>query len=227
MTAVRVVREQRAGRQGIVLAGEGDDALVVVEAVEARSSGAQSHAETTQGGSQSSGAHSLAGMTKTSMCVLHVTDREGFRQTSTCVLHVTDRERVCRGVSEGRTEPRRKLDESINTVRVLVLLVRRGFGGIWRNHATESMLWGVLDSFQTEGRFGVGFATPGFPRCVTKNEIYGQFTVWGIRKTHRSLSACNPSLEGHLFIPEVTSCTSRVVNNYRVLCTCTGACTGT
>ena len=60
-----VAGEQREGRQSIVLAGEEDDVLVIVEAVEAQSSVAQSLAETTQGGSQSSGAHSLAGMMKT------------------------------------------------------------------------------------------------------------------------------------------------------------------
>jgi hypothetical protein len=54
---VRVAGEQRAGRQSIVLAGEEDDVLVIVEALEAKSSGAQSRAETTQDGPQSSGAH--------------------------------------------------------------------------------------------------------------------------------------------------------------------------
>jgi hypothetical protein len=104
------------------------------------------------------GEHSLAGMMKTSTCALHVTDREGCRQTSSCELHVTDRGGICRGVSsgsEGRTELRRKRDESLDTV--LVLLVRRGFGGICRNQATEFMLWGVADSFQSELRFRLWF----------------------------------------------------------------------
>jgi hypothetical protein len=37
-----------------------------------------------------------------------------------------------------------------------VLLVRRGFDGICRNHATESMLWGVVDSC-SEGRLRLWF----------------------------------------------------------------------
>ena len=78
------------------------------------------------------------------------------------MLHVTDRDGVCRGVSsrwEGRKELRKKRDDSLETALVpLGLLVRWGLGGIWRNHAAESMLWGVVDSFQ-EGP-GVGFEGP-------------------------------------------------------------------
>ena len=44
-------------------------------------SGAHSLSADSKRGSQSSGKRSLAGMTKTSMCVLHVTDREGVCQT--------------------------------------------------------------------------------------------------------------------------------------------------
>ena len=83
------------------LAGGGDDALVVVEALEvqsssleAQSSCSRSFAEITHCGSQSSSlsSHSRAGMVITSTCALHVTDRVGCHQTSTCELHVTDRE---------------------------------------------------------------------------------------------------------------------------------------
>ena len=120
--------------------------------------------------SKSSAARSLAGMTSTSLCVLHVTVRDGL--------------------SSGPEELRRKRDESLHTVLVLLpLLVRqageslvsrrgfafgavvlpavvsaeeskggageaasRGFGGIFRNHDTGSMLCGMVDSFQREGR---------------------------------------------------------------------------
>jgi len=60
-----------------------------------------------------------------------------------------DRDGVCRGVpsgSEGRTELCRKIDESVDTVPVLFM--RWGFGGIWRNHATGSMLCNDVNSFQ-------------------------------------------------------------------------------
>jgi hypothetical protein len=98
--------------------------------------------------------------------VLHVTDREGGRQYSTCVFQLTVREGFCRGVlsgPEGRRELRRKRDESLDNMFVLALLAlhaRRGFGGIWRNRATESMLWCVMDSFK--GREGSGFGCFGF-----------------------------------------------------------------
>ena len=39
-------------------------------------------------------------------------------------------------------ELRKKRDDSLETALVpLGLLVRWGFGGIWRNHAAESMPW--------------------------------------------------------------------------------------
>jgi len=90
-------------------------------------------------------------MTNTSTCELHDTDQGGCRHSSTCVLHDTDRERVLRGVSSGsarRTALRWKMDESLDTVltRVVSVLTRgmwRGFGGICRNQATGSILWGV------------------------------------------------------------------------------------
>jgi len=124
--------------------------LVIVEAVEAQSSGAQSLAETTQGGSQSSGAHSLAGMMKTSTCVLHVTDREGGRETSTCVSQLTDRGGFCRGlpltVWDGfcwsllSLEIRRERDNQL----LLELLGRlRGLGGICRIQDIATMLGGA------------------------------------------------------------------------------------
>ena len=163
--AVRVFGKQCAWRQSSVLAGEEDAALKVGEALESQASCARSLAEMTRGGSRSSGAHSLAGMTKTSICVLHETDREGCRQTSTCVLHVTDREGDCLGGSsgpEGGTELRLKRDESLDKVLALsVLVTRRGLGGIWRNHATESMLWDVVDISERDGRFGLGFVARG------------------------------------------------------------------
>ena len=135
----------------VLIWGGGDDALVIVEALEAQSSCARSLAEMTHCGSQSSSSHSREGMMKTSTCVLQVTDRERWCQTSTCELHETDREGLCGGVSPGseRREPRRRRDESLGTVPVL--LVRRGFRGICRNQATGSMLYGVVDTCQTRG----------------------------------------------------------------------------
>jgi hypothetical protein len=133
--------------------------IVVIKAFEAQSSGARSltemtqggSQEMTQGGSQSSGAHSLAGMMKTWTWALHVTHREACRRTSTCGLQLTVREGFCRGLPsgpEGRTELRRKRDEPLDTVlellALLALLALQGFGGILRNHDTESMLWGSV-----------------------------------------------------------------------------------
>ena len=70
----------------------------------------------------------------------------------TCGSHVTDRGGLASG-PEARKELRRKRDESLHTVLVLLsLFVRRGFGGICRNHDTGSMLWGMVDSFEREGR---------------------------------------------------------------------------
>jgi len=135
--------------------------LVIVEAVEAQSSGAQSSgaqylAETAQGGSQSSGAHSLAGMTKTSTCVFHLTDREGCRQTSTRVSQLTDRGGFCRGLPpgpQGRAELRWTRDESLDTALGLqLLLALRGFGEMFRSNATGSMLWGVWGRVQERER---------------------------------------------------------------------------
>ena len=84
-------------------------------------------------------------MTKTSTCVLQETAREVCRKTSMFLLHVTDREVFCRGWSsgsEGRTQLRRKRDESLDTVlALLALLALRGFGGISRNRDTATMLW--------------------------------------------------------------------------------------
>ena len=122
------------------------DSSAVVEATEAQSSCAWSLAEMTHCRSQSFGARSLLGISKTSLRELHVTDREGCGKSSTCVLHVTDREGFCRGESsgsEGRTELCRKGGESGTLRRAAGL---RGFGGIRRNQATGSMLWGVVDS---------------------------------------------------------------------------------
>ena len=103
-------------------------------------------------------ARSLAGIMKTSTCMLHVTDREGCLQTSTCVPHVTDRQVLNRGASsgsQGRMELRLKIEQSLAEARtVLALLVVGGVGGIWREHATWSMLWmlwGMVTSFQRVG----------------------------------------------------------------------------
>ena len=101
---------------------------------------------------EESGDPSLAGMTKTSICALHETDREGCCHTSMCLLQLTVRGSLCRGVSSGpvgRTELCMNRDESIDTVLLLGLLVVRGFGGIWRNHATESMLGGTWGNVPT------------------------------------------------------------------------------
>ena len=83
-------------------------------------------------------------MTKTSACLLHETEREGCRQTSTVVLHVTERRGFRRGWSsgpEGRSELRRKRDESITVVVLLALLALRGFVGLFREQDTATMLW--------------------------------------------------------------------------------------
>ena len=144
---VRVAGEQRAGRHSIFLAGDEDDVLVIVEAVEVHSSGAQPCAEMTQGGSESSSAHALAGMIKTSISMLHETDRVSGRETSSCASQLTDRGGGCRGlppVSQGRAALRRTRDESLDTALGLPLpLALRGFGETRRNHATEPMLWGA------------------------------------------------------------------------------------
>ena len=104
----------------------------------------------------------------TSTLALHETDREGCRLTSTRValLLLLDQDSLCRGVSgsEGRTEKRRKRDESLelrallkrdaSLDKVVVLFAaRRGLGGIWRNHDTVSaMLSGSAES--CKGRRG-------------------------------------------------------------------------
>ena len=102
---------------------------------------------TSYNGRGMSGSRSLAGTTKTSTCELHETDREGCRHTSTFLFQLTVR--FCRGVSSGpvrRTELRMKSDESLDTG----LLAVRGFGGSWRNHATESMLGGAWAKVATQ-----------------------------------------------------------------------------
>ena len=109
--------------------------------------------------SDSSSKCSLAGIMKTSTRALHETDREGCRQASTWVvqLQLPDREGVCWGVSsgpEGRRGLRRKRDESLDTVLVLLallaLFVRRRLDGIWRNQDTLSvMLWGFGGKLQS------------------------------------------------------------------------------
>jgi len=141
---VHFVGEQRADLHYVFFSGEEDAAPVVVEVLEAQSSGVQSIADMTHCRSLSFCAHSRAGMMKTSTCELHDTDREGCCQTSTCELHDTDREGLCRAVSsgsEGRKELRRRRVEGIDTVHALsVMLVRRGFRGMFRNQATRSML---------------------------------------------------------------------------------------
>ena len=132
-------RRTTADLHYIFFSGEEDAEPVVVDALEAQSSDVQSIAA----GSESFGAHSRAGMTKTSTCELHDTRLDGCRQTSMCELHDTDRG-LCRGVSsgsEGRTELRRRGGDGIITVLALpVLVVRRGFRGMFRNQATRSML---------------------------------------------------------------------------------------
>ena len=142
-----VVGAQRAGRQSVFTAERGDDALAVVEALESQSLGVPSLSEMTQGGSQSSGSHFLAGITKTSTCVFHETDRVSGLKGSACVSSLTGLEGFCRGSLSGperRTELRRKRDESLHAALGLpVLRVRRGLAGIWRNHDTGSMLWGL------------------------------------------------------------------------------------
>ena len=127
-----------------------------------QSSGARSLAERTPGGpkssgkcfialnskrgSQPSGRCSRAGMTKTWTCGLHKTDREGCRQVSNCVVlpQLAGRVSLCPGVSsgsDGRTEKRRKRDESLDKVVVLFAeLVWRGLGGILRNQDTVSSM---------------------------------------------------------------------------------------
>jgi len=124
---------------------------------------------------------------KTSTCVLHVTDLAGCRRTSMCVLHVTDREGVCRGVSsgsEGRTALRRKIDERDT---VPVLLVRWGFGGIWRNHATGSMLWNDVNSFQGAGRSG-SLGSRWLFACIRNRGTWKNLLMdlWGFRRTPHS-----------------------------------------
>ena len=130
--------------------------LVIVEAAEAQSSGAQSLVETTQGGSQPSGAHCLAGMIKTSTCALHETDRVSGGKTSMCVSQLTDRGGFCRGWPpgpQGRAELRRSRDERLDTAIGLTLLItRRGFGEISRMHATGCMLWGRVGKVQERER---------------------------------------------------------------------------
>ena len=141
-----VVGAQRTGRQSVGSAGGGYHALAVVEALEAQSPGVPSLSKMAQGGSQSSGAHSLAGITKTSTSLHHETDRVIGPTTSTCVSQLTDLESFCRGLSsglEGRTELRRKQDESLDAALGPVLRGWRGLTGIWRNHDTGSMLWGL------------------------------------------------------------------------------------
>ena len=79
-----------------------------------------------------------------------------------CELHVTERKGLSWGVlsgSGGRTElplPRRR-DERRDKVLVPVW---RGFGGICRNQANESMLWDVVDSFRRKGKFRLCFCGP-------------------------------------------------------------------
>jgi len=128
------------------------------------SSGKSSIALPLKRGPQSSGRRSRAGMTRTWTCALHETGREGCRQISTFVvlLQLAERVGVCRGVSsgfDGRTEKRRKREESLELLaslkrdesldKVVVLfveIVRRGLGGIWRNHDTAlSMLPGSAE----------------------------------------------------------------------------------
>jgi len=105
--------------------------------------------------------------TSTSVVQLQLTVREGSRQASTSVmqLQLTVREGLCRGLStgaEGRMEKRRNRDENFDAGRVLLpllkreesldkvlvllveLLVRRGLGGIWRNHDTASSILGFI-----------------------------------------------------------------------------------
>ena len=140
------------GGHALIL-GEGDAALVVVEAAEGPSSDAESPGKLTHREFEWSGDPSLAGMTKTSTCALHETDREGCCHTSTCLLQLTVRGSLCRGVSSGPvgwTALRMKRDESTDTVLLLGLLAVRGFGGIWRNHATESMLSGTWSKVPTK-----------------------------------------------------------------------------
>ncbi|KAJ1466445.1 hypothetical protein T484DRAFT_1756632, partial [Baffinella frigidus] len=87
----------------------------------------------------------------------------GMVMTTTCGLQLTDREDLCWGVlsgAEGRTELRRKRDEILDTVLVVLVLVvlvllvaligLRGFGGVRRNHATESMLWALWGKCNTK-----------------------------------------------------------------------------
>jgi len=94
----------------------------------------------------------LAGIMKTSTCALHETDL-GCRKTSTLLLQLTVREGVCRGPSSGpepRTELRRGVDESPDTVRVpLAWIALRAFGEIRRDHAAGFMLWGSMGKLRT------------------------------------------------------------------------------
>jgi hypothetical protein len=103
-------------------------------------------------------------MMKTSTCALHVTDWEVGRQTSTCGFQLTFLASFWRGLPfgpEGRTELRGKMDESIDPTPLLGLLVLlfglRGSGGIFRNHATGSMLSSLVGS----SKRGKGFKSLG------------------------------------------------------------------
>jgi hypothetical protein len=115
-------------------------------------------------------------MMKTSMFALHETDRESGGTISMCELHVTDRDCLRMDLrldvwsgSEGRTElpPPRRRDDRRDKVLGL-LIVRWGFAGICRNQATESMLWGVVDSFQKNERSSCDVSSPPVPRLAPK-----------------------------------------------------------
>ena len=122
-------------------------------------SGAHSLAADSRRGSQSSGARSLAGMTKTIMCVSHVTDRAicGGQKTSTCVFQLTDLEFICRGLPSGpeaRRQERGELDERIDPM--LVLLGLRRLDGSWRHDTTTFMLRGVVSAWWMLAKSGQG-----------------------------------------------------------------------
>ena len=131
-------------------------------------SGAHSLAADSRRGSQSSGARSLAGMTKTIMCVSHVTDRAicGGQKTSTCVFQLTDLEFICRGLPSG-PEARRQERGELDAVLVSLLLFGlRGLDGIWRH---DVMLGGVVDDCKIRGRSRLAFV----PRCPVGRPVQG------------------------------------------------------
>jgi hypothetical protein len=85
----------------------------------------------------------------------------------------------------------------------LALLVRRGFRGIWRNNAKESMLWGVGESCKRRNVLSFSFPQNG----GRGNSPNSALVLWCFGENRRTRALMDPFQVSEVFVRAISGTT--------------------